>query len=1764
MKRIVSLMISIILAMSSVNLVLADELQPISGTAEKGKYIWNFNSGSASAVYDCTDEYAALRVSTGAGDSISTEKGIYFANPSCNEPPTSAKDSGRYILIKPTYSGTVNLTVAFSGAGNSAKCRIWYNDFEEMEFDEVDTSLLIKGYADKGKQLGSDITSDTANDLSFSVTGGHTYSLHTYNRGSYITSLNYESDEIVGKTTTPTINTPITSDDTSISGTCEDGAAVFVTINGGEEKQATVDGTEWTLENLTLNADDTISVTAQLDGEKKSDTATATVLASENIFSLIIDENIANGYIKANVEDTSKIEKDSNVTITAVPNDGYKLKSLTVDGQTVETKNNSYSFTITKNTEVTAEFEQLVYHNITINSAANGTVTADSDKALEDDVVTLTVSADKDYRIKSLKYKSNDEEKEIKYEKKFVMPTSDVEITPVFDTLNVVSEIDTSLEKNDRITMNVDGTPFFFNGIQIRADKVIDSWGFTDEQVKAMFKQAADDGFTVANTQIRWMDIQPDKKYNATKAVYVNGNDSVQNNSTLFVQKDESVAYMQFETPDTDTKYAGAKIRVYVNEVNGNGSLHIYGIDNNDWDTESMAWDNAPCKNGYEITGTDCHTTASWDTVNKTAYYDIDVTDFINSRTDKKVGFAVCADNDVKVGINNGTDTTHNVPQLVLSSREDYDWTYLDKMISYSEDAGIKLEILWFAIDTCQQSADSRVPYYILNNYQKTLAPDLTPIRQRGDSYSFLMCKEDEGLRAKEQEVVETIFNHIAEYDKKHGGKKTVVGCQITNEPAVARMHGGDYKYNERCYCDKCQAKYDKFIADGKTKQDYLNDVMWNYQNSIAEAIKQSDYSVWTRTNNYGGTDANIVEYNEKMRQTENGTSIDFIGYDPYTDDTSFLYNYGHGTTQMTKVSVNYTQGKNLPMIMENGGGAKGSTKYQNAPALTLAALAGGSFYNVYELCGPDELGMYLEKTYPLTQRGDYVESVRKTNKMLNKIAYVLASKNADGADGDELMFFNSLSNDTKTTKKMVRAIPVVYNTDNNGVGIAAEINSKEIVLESTSESEFVLQDAKLYGIRSVETGEYNGTEWVKTGEKEYTENGNDIVIETSEYDCIRVLTKNEIPSGEEYSPEYTYNAETNEYTYDFSLFANSTSLAKTRKMSNLKIYGTSDDSINPTSAIYKTTNGNETSEGGIWWNGKTVDSNRYMEYTAEKNGTLTIRLRNTYNKGNKAKSWLRYGTVGVEKDYIAASDDLYSQEYQIFSVELEKGKTYYFWPVGSGVNISSLVFKAEKTTYDNIMSYDENNNTVTSAVSGDMIVAKYNDNGVLSDVKVHSVKADESVKIEESGKYKVMLWESLSGMNPIAQPKEFTVKSQYIIKKADSDSTVIDTSSMVESENITGYLVTSAKDGIIISTNTVPVQKSITVNTESGADIEVAPIYEYKETKSYKDGVTLDESFADGLYNITFTNGSTAHVDLYVNGYMAANNVDQDGYGRSVSSGSTYTANDIKVSGGKITLKTADTSDGTLAYVKIVKAPSVVERKTKIYVMGDSLVANYYGGNEDNYLGTTQTGWGQVLKNYINTDKYEVVNLANAGYYASNLYTTAFPSILYNSREGDVFIFESGVNDYYQPNSEEGGESNKDNMKKYALKIAEEAKNAGLKTVLVNPNVTPSKCTSPMLFGQVMIDTAKDANVEYIDLTQKSYDFINGIYGDNMELIKKNVGLTKSSDNTHSSYLGAMKYASIVAGELYNLGYTDMINTEFSYTKNDTEGNTIVCKAIK
>ena len=74
------------------------------------------------------------------------------------------------------------------------------------------------------------------------------------------------------------------------------------------------------------------------------------------------------------------------------------------------------------------------------------------------------------------------------------------------------------------------------------------------------------------------------------------------------------------------------------------------------------------------------------------------------------------------------------------------------------------------------------------------------------------------------------------------------------------------------------------------------------------------------------------------------------------------------------------------------------------------------------------------------------------------------------------------------------------------------------------------------------------------------------------------------------------------------------------------------------------------------------------------------------------------------------------------------------------------------------------------------------------------------------------------------------------------------------------------------------------------GADkVEIVPVYRYENVQNVNNGITLGE-FEEGLYNITFKKNGKARCDIYVNGAMVGNNIDQSGEGRKPSSGSVYT----------------------------------------------------------------------------------------------------------------------------------------------------------------------------------------------------------------------------------------------------------------------------------
>lgn len=690
--------------------------------------------------------------------------------------------------------------------------------------------------------------------------------------------------------------------------------------------------------------------------------------------------------------------------------------------------------------------------------------------------------------------------------------------------------------------LEVAGEPFFYNGIQIRIDKVVDWYHFDNAKVKRLFEIAKNDGYTVVNCQIRWMDVQQDQSFKAKESAYIRG--GVYANQTFNTggiqtfyeegnESNQALAYVKFDISGwTKGDIEGARIRLYSrNSLTYGHYVSVYGCDDTSWSKDTITWNNAPGHSGYTVLGEKLSQTPSWDEIKSANYYDFDVTDYVEKARregKREVSFIIKSTtpsgNEPGVPIVFDDFDDNRPPQIFLSSEDEYDWEYLDRIIGYAEEYGLKLEVLWFATDTCSLSTDIRVPYYVLRNYQKQVYSDGTPWLKKATAgnditglYQFIMCKNDMELRKKEYEALNTVFNHIGEYNATHGYKNTVVGCQVCNEPNVSRLHNGSVYENgvklENCQCNTCVTLKQN---GGFSHQGFRDWTMFEYCNNLAKAVKKSSYPVWTRVNNVNGTDAWGVDYNEAKRasggtDTDSGTYLDFIGLDPYGWNRNQLYNFGTGS---------YSNGRNLPMVMECGG------ENSMSALMMLATVAGGAFYNVYDLCSPDGHGMYDQNLNPrvigagdkyLPNGGTYIEDVRNHNHWLNKIAHPLAVMKPDKAGGKNLMFFNCEGTDISNINvtKMIDGLYITYKSDTiYSSGIAFKKSSREVVLLSSKDTDatFTLADIA-NDVKTVEFGHYEKDKWVKDeGVVSYTRSGNNLVVTMPSFSVVRVETYNDLP----------------------------------------------------------------------------------------------------------------------------------------------------------------------------------------------------------------------------------------------------------------------------------------------------------------------------------------------------------------------------------------------------------------------------------------------------------------------------------------------------------------------------------------------------------------------------------------------------------------------------------------------------------------------------
>lgn len=105
------------------------------------------------------------------------------------------------------------------------------------------------------------------------------------------------------------------------------------------------------------------------------------------------------------------------------------------------------------------------------------------------------------------------------------------DLTPAIDALNaareayynsqfviepiqqMISYVDLSLNGSEKFVLRVDGKPFYATEIQVRPDKLRGYEGWNEQEIEAVFKRAADDGFSTLSVPLFWSEVELQKNH---------------------------------------------------------------------------------------------------------------------------------------------------------------------------------------------------------------------------------------------------------------------------------------------------------------------------------------------------------------------------------------------------------------------------------------------------------------------------------------------------------------------------------------------------------------------------------------------------------------------------------------------------------------------------------------------------------------------------------------------------------------------------------------------------------------------------------------------------------------------------------------------------------------------------------------------------------------------------------------------------------------------------------------------------------------------------------------------------------------------------------------------------------------------------------------------------------------------------------------------------------------------------------------------------
>ena len=271
--------------------------------------------------------------------------------------------------------------------------------------------------------------------------------------------------------------------------------------------------------------------------------------------------------------------------------------------------------------------------------------------------------------------------------------------------------------------------------------------------------------------------------------------------------------------------------------------------------------------------------------------------------------------------------------------------------------------------------------------------------------------------------------------------------------------------------------------------------------------------------------------------------------------------------------------------------------------------------------------------------------------------------------------------------------------------------------------------------------------------------------------------------------------------------------------------------------------------------------------------------------------------------------------------------------------------------------------------------------------------------------------------------------------------------------------------------------------------------------------GYTFCADVPNGLYQVSVWLGDTNRTSIAIEGMYQIMNL---------TGNNAYHTLQVPVSDGQLNICACEGKAGyafTMSALEIKQISSEAKTNPTIWVCGDSTVCNYYPLDSSG-----QAGWAQMLPQFIDNTKWQVMNMAASGQCARGFMDAGqFTVIAKNGQPGDIYVISIGINDINEKNN-----TTEAQYAEIITDMAQRAMQKGMRVILVQQQGRNGDCQrSPLLTGRwynnALADVGKKLNIEVVNLFQlwqdycltKSVNEVNALYMENDGLHPNRQGAT-------------------------------------------------------